>query len=478
MWATQSGGAYTQKVSLAIASNDIPDAMIVSSSQLIAMQQADQLQDLTGVINNYSTDRDKKAFSSDPDVLNAVTFDGKILAIPSTPVQYNSADLAWVRKDWLDNLSLPAPKTLDDLVNDAKAFINNDPDKNNKADTIGIAGPSNGGSLYSAFLTSGGVGKDFDPIFSNFDAFPGYWIKGSDGKAVYGSIAPETKTALAYLAQLYKDGVIDKQMSLRKDSTETVISGQCGIFFGPWWEGYDNITNAVKNDPKANWQAYPIPMSADGTFKLKTQAPSDRYLVVKKGYKYPEAVLKIININVRDESKFDVTKGDVNEEVLRLTIDYPDYCSVTVGALNDVLSGKKQPADFQPVTDSGYSLLQADVESIKSIKTQPYDNTDIQYWNPTANFTAWQRAYSMLAGYARFCDPSVKIAATKSLIWGQTATMQSNWVNLKKLEDTTFLKIIMGESSIDTFDQFVSDWKVQGGDADTKEVQDFADQQK
>jgi len=49
--------------------------------------------------------------------------------------------------------------------------------------------------------------------------------------------------------------------------------------------------------------------------------------------------------------------------------------------------------------------------------------------------------------------------------------MVDKWVNLKKLEDETFLKIILGQLPIDAFDQFVADWKAQGGDEITAEVQ-------
>ncbi|WP_239297125.1 hypothetical protein [Paenibacillus sp. ACRRY] len=51
--------------------------------------------------------------------------------------------------------------------------------------------------------------------------------------------------------------------------------------------------------------------------------------------------------------------------------------------------------------------------------------------------------------------------------------MESRWSNLKKLEDETFLKIIMGAAPLDTFDTFVSDWKKQGGDKITEEVKEY-----
>ena len=53
---------------------------------------------------------------------------------------------------------------------------------------------------------------------------------------------------------------------------------------------------------------------------------------------------------------------------------------------------------------------------------------------------------------------------------GQTETMQAKWANLKKMEEETFAKIIMGKADISEFDTFVENWKNQGGDQILKEI--------
>ena len=50
--------------------------------------------------------------------------------------------------------------------------------------------------------------------------------------------------------------------------------------------------------------------------------------------------------------------------------------------------------------------------------------------------------------------------------------MEKKWSNLKKKEDEVFLKIIIGEASLDEFDTFVEEWKAEGGDEITTEVQE------
>ena len=59
--------------------------------------------------------------------------------------------------------------------------------------------------------------------------------------------------------------------------------------------------------------------------------------------------------------------------------------------------------------------------------------------------------------------------------WGteyslQPDSMQKKWSNLKKIEDETFLKIILGTVPIEEFDTFVENWYAQGGTEITQEV--------
>ena len=45
-----------------------------------------------------------------------------------------------------------------------------------------------------------------------------------------------------------------------------------------------------------------------------------------------------------------------------------------------------------------------------------------------------------------------------------TPTMETNWANLEKLEEETFIKIVTGVEDVETgFAQFVENWNAQGG---------------
>lgn len=466
-----SGQNLRQRISLAIASNDLPDAMVVNAVELRQMVEADQIADLTEVYKQYASPEIKTIIeNTNGAALEAVTFDGKIMALPGVQANADGIHLMWIRQDWLDKLNLEPPTTMAELEVVARAFVEDDPDGNGQRDTIGITGPESGGKLYANFLESKNNLYGFDAIFSAHDSFPGYWLEGEDGSPVYGSILPETREALASLRDLYSKGLIDPEMGVRDKADEPIIAGKSGMFFAPWWMAYGPLTNAVKNDPEANWQAYALPLNQNGEFRPHAATPSTEFVVVRKDYEHPEVPMKLLNNLFKNEQEntFDPSKGGPGYYPLRVVYAPSDEIEFTVKALRDVLAGNKTAEDF--ADDKAYKLLPSDIASIKTIKNEPYDSMDLSTWNPEANWGAWTRAYSMMVGGRPLVD--TEFEEVPSLLYEQTPLMESRWVNLRKLEDETFLRIIMGAAPLETFDSFVENWKRQGGDQITQEVKD------
>ncbi|MFB4323453.1 extracellular solute-binding protein [Paenibacillus lautus] len=466
-----SGQNLRQRISLAIASNDLPDAMVVNAVELRQLVEADQIADLTEVYEQYASPDIKTIIeNTNGAALDAVTFDGKIMALPGVQANADGIHLLWIRQDWLDKLNLEPPTTMAELEEVARAFVENDPDGNGQRDTIGITGPESGGKLYANFLESKNNLYGFDAIFSAHDSFPGYWLEGEDGSPVYGSILPETREALASLRDLYSKGLIDPEMGVRNKADEPIIAGKSGMFFAPWWMAYGPLTNAVKNDAEANWQAYALPLNQNGEFKPHAATPSTEFVVVRKDYEHPEVPMKLLNNLFKNEQEntFDPSKGGPGYYPLRVVYAPSDEIEFTVKALRDVLAGNKTAEDF--ANDKAYKLLPSDIASIKTIKNEPYDSMDLSTWNPEANWGAWTRSYSIMVGGRPLVD--TEFEEVPSLLYEQTPLMESRWVNLRKLEDETFLRIIMGAAPLETFDSFVENWKRQGGDQITQEVKE------
>lgn len=469
LW-TASAADFEQKVNLAISSDTLPDGLIVNDTQFNQMIKSQQLTDLKDSYNNYASDTMKDMIDSSKGLaIDNVTFDGKMYGL--TSVSDGDLELTWIRKDWLDKLGLQPPKTVEDLKKIAKEFVEKDPGGNGAGNTIGMTGPQNGGALYATFLTSGTNNYGFDTVFSAYGAYPGWWIKTADGNPVYGSTTQETREALQELADWYKEGLIDPEMGIRQDAAEPIVSGKSGIFSGGWWMGYAALPDVIANNSEANFQAYATPVNnGSGIYTPHASSASYTYAVASRNCEHPEIVIKLNNLLIRDQSQFDTSKGGIGNFPMRIPFGMVDEGSHTVQAMREVLAGNKTVDDYSNDFDR-YTLLKNDLEKISLVKKEPVDSMDINTWDVQADPSAWARSYSILVGWGTLTDTNY--SPVYSLTYSQTSTIEQRWTNLKKMEDEVFMKIIMNQAPIETFDQFVKDWKLQGGDTITAEVSDY-----
>lgn len=466
-WSAASAD-YNEKMNLAIASNDLPDILVVNEQQFRKLAQSDMLEDLTPYYDTYACDIIKQNVdSTGGKALEQASYDGKLLGVPNVQVEADGYALMWIRQDWLDKLNLEAPKTIAELETVAQAFVDN---KLGGENTIGILGPTANGRVYNTFLSINNL-NNLDGIFQAFQSYPGFWIEGEDGKVVYGSTMPETKEALAELNKLYTAGALDQELGVRKDADEAWKSGKVGILFSPWWHGY-NVKDALANDPTTEWKAYAAPLAADGQWYPKLGGVGGSYCVVRKGYEHPEVAIMLNNFLRANEGKFqNDTNLDAGYYPGRVVITPLDENSVSVRALQAKMSGEPVE-DFDPLN---YKLLESDLSFVEECLQAPYDDLGIENWNTEP--TGFGRLYSLLMGSAAVEEAAKEGIVNKiySVTYTQTETMERKWTNLEKKENETFLKIIIGEEPLDAFDTFVEEWKAEGGEEILAEVQALAD---
>ena len=466
-WSAASAD-YNEKMNLAIASNDLPDILVVNEQQFRKLAQSDMLEDLTPYYDTYACDIIKQNVdSTGGKALEQASYDGKLLGVPNVQVEADGYALMWIRQDWLDKLGLEAPKTIAELETVAQAFVDN---KLGGENTIGILGPTANGRVYNTFLSINNQ-NNLDGIFQAFQSYPGFWVEGEDSKVVYGSTMPETKEALAELNKLYAAGALDQELGVRKDADEAWKSGKAGILFSPWWHGY-NVKDALANDPTTEWKAYAAPLAADGQWYPKLGGVGGSYCVVRKGYEHPEVAIMLNNFLRANEGKFqNDTNLDAGYYPGRVVITPLDENSVSVRALQAKMKGEPVE-EFDPLN---YKLLESDLSFVEECLQAPYDDLGIENWNTEP--TGFGRLYSLLMGSAAVEEATEAGIVNKiySVTYTQTDTMEKKWTNLEKKENETFLKIIIGEEPLDAFDTFVEEWKAEGGDEILKEVQALAD---
>lgn len=124
---------------MTIASRELPDVMVVNDMDMLQLLvDNDLIEDLTQVYEDCTSSRIKDIYNSyGSEILDNVTFDGKLMALPETNID-DGPSLCWLRKDWMDKLGLDAPETVEDVENIVHEFVQKDPGGNGKGETVGL----------------------------------------------------------------------------------------------------------------------------------------------------------------------------------------------------------------------------------------------------------------------------------------------------------------------------------------------------
>lgn len=161
-WIASGWEQGNQKMTVTIASGSIPDLIPVDHTQLAQLANADLLEDLNDVYDKYAAPLTKEIMTQEGSAFfDACTFNGKLMAMTKTDSITDNADILYIRADWLKRLGLEPPKTMDDVLKISEAFTTQDPDGNNKDDTIGLAVTK---TLYGGFAGLWGFSTATMPI--------------------------------------------------------------------------------------------------------------------------------------------------------------------------------------------------------------------------------------------------------------------------------------------------------------------------
>lgn len=451
---------YDNKINVSIASDDLPDLMLVSKKQLNQLVDADMVEDLTQAYDTYAMPYLKQQVS---EALGAAqqmaTYDGKLMALPMYNGDPRDALVSlYIRSDWLDKLGLPDPKSIDDLVNVADAFVNRDPDGNGKPDTLGLG-------ILSATMGGGSMGG----FLNGYNAYPDIWVDDGSGQLSFGSTAPEMKTALGKLQDMYKSGLIDREFGTKDYNRlkEDVVSGKLGMFYGTVSESALIAADLIKKDPKAAWKALPLP-SIDGTpAKPSVGVSVGGFYVVKKGFEHPEAAVKLMNLfiqKVYGEDEYGKNGDNKNYA-------WVDNAKYAMHILSPV-TGYVKDYNYRLVRDA---LKANDPSQLNESLKQTYelvkstDGSDPEKWQ---QWWIHQPAVSPFEVRDQYQLQPDGVVVDK-YFGGSTKTMDEKMSTLSTMQNELFVKIIMNGAKVDEFDNYVANWKKLGGEKIMQEVNEW-----
>lgn len=448
---TDTEDRYNEQVNILVNDCTLPDVLVISDRNILReLVDNDLVEDLTEVYENCTSPRIKKMFESyGSDLLESGTFDGKLMAIPETVIDHGPC-LMWLRKDWMDELGLEEPTTLQEAFDIVEAFVENRMGCAQGEEPVGLVCDTNlVGSTSSSYSV--------DPVFDSFNACPQSWIK-QDGEIVYGSLTEETKEALSYLHELYERGVLDQDFALRAQNNlrDLVIEGRCGAFFGLWWTPNNPLMDAYAKDSEAEWVPYYLQAPA------KTTAydcfSDNKYVVVRKGYEHPEIVMKIISVlfdytryqadDAEELNEYFALNVDPKARPLVINVDYNEATAQITKNIRAVMEGKKSAEELSSIASAYYEAC---------------EDYLIEGQRTAENWAAYE---SRITAVGLLIDGGYESPEREYLDDSDGEIPRS----LLQMEKDCFIQIIMGEKPISYFDTFVEEWYEQGGKELTERI--------
>ncbi|MDR0876454.1 MAG: extracellular solute-binding protein, partial [Treponema sp.] len=196
----------------------------------------------------------------------------------------------FIRKDWLDKLGLPLPKTTQEYFDALLAFKEKDPGNVGKNKVLPF-------SMTTDIRWSAGniLESHIDPNTSDKER----WINTAAERFF---LIPGYKEGVRFLNKMYNAGLIDKDFPLysSEDTYKNLLkSGVVGSFSGDWdrifRESDSLFTDLKKNVPDGNWVAVDCMASSDGiTHKIAYDAAGLHFFIPASS-KNPDAAMRYLN---------------------------------------------------------------------------------------------------------------------------------------------------------------------------------------
>ncbi|ULL18225.1 extracellular solute-binding protein [Paenibacillus sp. H1-7] len=416
------------KLNLLIASSEPYDVITTNGGSEFKAIYADYakkgaLTDLGPLIDKYGPNI--KASISQA-TLDAAKVDGKLYAIPTTAISFSGSSLMF-RQDWLDKVGMKAPTTLDELVAVLKAFKEKDPGGNgDKNIPMTIKGD--------------------DPIVVNISGAFGLANSYNDvnGKLTPRVLDPGYKEYVAFMTDMFKQGLLDKEFGVNKDATmkEKFSSGRAGVI-PLHWADVPTVADALKkNQPDAKMAYAPAMKGKDGKMGISASSGFDRISFIPKASKHPEEAIKWINAKL-DKDTFKLMA--IGEEGKHYTFKDGAYMPI----LPIFTDERNQANNF---------LMGVDEKNYPT------------YWQARVRkdprlFEAWE-----------FLNVKQPAEMRKVDLLGISPFMPEYSKNIQQLgtmlNDYT-VKLIFGAEPISGLEAFQQKYKAAGGDASFKEVNDW-----
>lgn len=217
---TPAPSSYNERLNVVMASEDMPDIIQLNWSG----EENLPLWVRKGLIRPIDITKAPNIQINVPQTLLSmlkVGADGRVYGVPGVTTTDSYGVI--IRRDWLDKLRLPVPRTLDEYISVMRAFVAGDPDGNGKDDTFGI--------------TSLGL-NHFGGVFGGAFQVDYFWntlhpdVRAADKAAKLREEQAGYMDFLDFARRAYAQNLLDREFASLQNAEDRFILGKTGMIGG------------------------------------------------------------------------------------------------------------------------------------------------------------------------------------------------------------------------------------------------------
>lgn len=327
-----------------------------------------------------------------------------------------------IRKDWLDELGLSVPETIDDWEQALTAF------KTKKGAKYPLC--------YRTYVEAWGV---FSGAFGTVD---GLYVDG--GKVKYGALEPGYKEFVAKMNDWYKKGLMPPDFATMDGSLidSYMINGDAGAVIGSVGSGIGKLTDAAKTEGYL-LEGAPYPTLKKGQrpqFGQMDNRLPGTYATLSRDCKNVDLATKVLDYGYSDEGEMLFNFG-IEGESYTMVDGYPTYTEL-ITKNPDGLSMSGAMARYIQAYNAGPFVQ--DVRYMEQYAARPQQQAAIKTWSNT--------------------DMEKHLLPNISLLPKDTNIMAKKISAVNSYKDEMLVKFITGAEPLSKFDDFVKGLKERGID--------------
>jgi ABC-type sugar transport system, periplasmic component len=415
--------SYEDKFNITLASGDLPKVLLATdkTSSLISGVKTGAFWEIGPYLKDYTN-----LSQYNKDIMWNTAIDGKYYGLYRSRA-YGRNGISY-RKDWLQNLGLSEPKTIDDYYNMIKAFTFNDPDKNGKNDTYGLIASKANYTFYQSAVWFGAPNK---------------WGETSDGKLEPDFVTQGFRDALKFWKRLYSEKIINQDFAVFEPTkmADQFNTGKVGSMIDVAGTASRAYSAMVKADQSLDGkEMVDVVGGLTGPKGMKT-LPTKGYggfFVFPKSSNKTEADFKRI-LSFMDQLNNKEEQIVINNGIQDLTFKLDNGYTVTMN-----------PAPEKTIMGEIAQLGMAIPEE--------------RYYTPTANYINQK--------VTKVQTENTKIAVANPAEPFTSQTYATNGAQLDNIIEDARVKYIVGQIDDTGFDAAIEQWKKAGGNTVIKEYND------